>query len=275
MASNLTVRWPAFDFEKADVIWPDNPEVSLEYNAMSTSAPVVEPWLNRVMMRCRKLVSDDRPDLKADIDDFVRQESNHYRMHQRFNIFLADAGYEIPKEIDEKLEDELRELLRTKSPAFLAAYCAGFETFTLFLSQFLFEDATDLFKQGDNGIGDLWLWHFAEEYEHRSVCHDVFANISGNYFIRVYGLLYSFVHLMGGVGKRIEHFHEIYRRDLSPEEREKSIKRYKAYQKRHMRFFLPRMAKLLVPFYNPGKARPSPGLEAALEHYAAMTVPAN
>lgn len=274
MASDLVVRWPLFKFEQADIIWPDNPEVSVEYNAMSTSAPIVEPWLNRVMVKCRKEVSEDRPDLKKDIDEFVRQESNHYRMHQGFNKFLEEAGYTIPKEFDEEFEAGLRELLKTKSTAFLSAYCAGFENYTLFSSQFLFEDARDMFKEGDNGIGDLWLWHFAEEYEHRKVCHDVFANISGNYFIRVYGLLYSFAHLSKHVNRRIRHFLEIYRQNMTSEQRAESIKRHKAYQKRYLRFFLPRMAKILIPFYDPGNARPSPGLEEALERYSAMSAPA-
>lgn len=274
MASDLVVRWPVFKFEEADIIWPENPEVSVEYNAMSTSAPIVEPWLNRVMVKCRKEISDDRPDLKKDIDDFVRQESNHYRMHQGFNKFLDEAGYTIPKHFDDEFEESLRELLKTKSLPFLSAYCAGFENYTLFSSQFLFEDAKDLFKEGDNGIGDLWLWHFAEEYEHRKVCHDVFANISGNYFTRVYGLIFSFVQLSKHVNRRIKHFMEQYRATLTPEEREISEKRYKAYQKRYMRFFLPRMAKILIPFYDPGKAPPSPGLEAALERYSALSAPA-
>jgi len=275
MASNLTMRWPLFRFDEADLVWPDNPEVSLEWNAMSTSAPIVEPWLNKVMMRCRKLIRADRPDLKSDIDDFVRQESNHYRMHERFNALLAQAGYVIPKEIDETFEAEFRDMLKNRSLPFLAAYCAGFENTTLFSSQFLFEEARDLFRQGDNGIGDLWLWHFAEEYEHRSVCHDVFAHISGNYFIRIYGLFYSFRHLSKGVNARIQAMHEIYRRDMTAQERAASEKRYKSYQRRYLKFFLPRILHILVPFYNPARVRPSPGLTEALDRYEKLgSVPA-
>lgn len=119
MASHLVVRWPRFKFEEADMIWDDQPEVSLEFNAMSTCGPIVEPWLNRVMVKCRKHISEDRPDLKKDIDDFVGQESNHYRMHQGFNNFLAEAGYTIPKEFDDEFEESLRNLLKTKSLPFL------------------------------------------------------------------------------------------------------------------------------------------------------------
>lgn len=274
MASDLKVRWPLFKFEKADLIWDENPEVSMEWNAMSTSAPIVEPWLNRVMTRCRKEIHESRPDLKADIDDFVRQESNHYRMHESFNVFLEQQGYTIPKHFDEEFEAELRDLLKTKSIAFLSAYCAGFENYTLFSSQFLFEDAGDLFKEGDGGIGDLWLWHFAEEYEHRKVCHDVYAHISGNYFTRVYGLVYSFVHLSKHVNRRIKHFLELYRASMTPEQRAVSEKRHKAYQKRYLKFFVPRMLQILIPYYDPGKAPPSPGLEEALGRYTAMSAPA-
>ena len=265
------MREPAFRFAEADIVWKDNPEAALEWNAMSYSAPVVEPWLNKVMMRCRRLIRDDRPDLKTDIDNFVRQESNHYRMHEAFNAHVAQAGYVMPPGLEERQKANFRDLLQNKSLPFLAAYCAGFENTTLFSSQFLYEEARDLFKPGDNGIGDLWLWHFAEEYEHRSVCHDVFAHISGNYFIRVYGVLYSFWHLNICVKERVEALHAIYRAGMTEQDRAASTKRYKAYQRRFLKFFLPRILKILVPFYDPRKARPSPGLMEALDTYEKMT----
>lgn len=271
MASKITIRKPQLRFEEADIIWEENPEVSLEWNAMSYSAPVVEPWLNKVMMRARALIRDDRPDLKDDIDNFVRQESTHYRMHEAFNEYTAKAGYIMPDGLEERQKAEFRQLLKTKSIRFLVAYCAGFENTTLYSSQFLYEEAGDLFKAGDNGIGDLWLWHFAEEYEHRSVCHDVFAHISGNYFIRVYGLLYSLWHLDRCVQERVNALQEIRRKGMSEEERAASVKRQKAYRWRFAKFFLPRILKILVPFYTPGKIQPSPGLLDALDHYEKLT----
>lgn len=267
----LTVRWPRFDFGDAEILWPDKPEISLQWNAMSTSAPIVEPFLNKVMTRCRKAIRGDCADLKADVDDFVRQESSHYRMHEAFNRHLAGAGYPIPREMDDAFEGALRTLLKEKSASFLAAYCAGFENYTLFASQYLFEKARDLFREGDGGIGDLWLWHLAEEYEHRTVCHDVFAHISGNYFMRIYGVLYAFIQLNSHNARRVRAFLDIYRATLSAAERRASIRRYRRYQRGFLRFFIPRALTILMPFYDPAKARPSPGVTEALARYGAMS----
>jgi uncharacterized protein len=271
MTPTLKSRWPKFDFTKADMIWSQNPECSMVWNSMSTNAPVVEPWLNRVMIAARKKLAPDSHALKAEIDEFVRQESNHYRMHIEFNRQLETFGYKIPAAEDERFAAELRDLLKNRSLAFNAAYCAGFENYTLFTSKFMFEEAGDLFKAGDLAGADLWLWHMAEEYEHRSVCHDVFAAVSGNYFMRIYGLVYSFIHLSGHVNKRAKMFMNQYREGMGEAERKASVKREKAYNRRYMLYFVPRMLAILVPYYDPGKSKASPQLSAALSRFSSLS----
>lgn len=270
MASVLKVREPDFDFRPDEIIWPEAPEVSVIFNAMSTCTPVVEQFLNKVMMQCRRQVGADRAHLRDEIDDFVRQESNHYRTHQKYNAMVEAAGLRLDQRLEDDLQAEYREMLKTRSLPFLVAYCAGFENFTLFISRFLFEQAGDLFREGDS-IGDLWRWHFAEEYEHRSVCHDGFAAISGNYFQRTYGLIYSAFHLNRHVSRRIASYLEQYRQDMTPEERKRSVRREKAFMRKFNGWTLPRMARIFIPYYDPGKARPSPGMEKALARYAAMS----
>ena len=269
MSSDLTVRAPDFQFDPDKVIWPNAPEVSVIFNAMSTSTPVVEKFLNRVMMVCRKHVRDDRPDLQKDIDDFVRQESNHYRIHAKWNELVEQAGLHLDPRMEETFDAEYREMLKTRSLNFLTAYCAGFENFTLFFARYLFEQGTGLFRDGDS-IGDLWRWHFAEEYEHRMVCHDGFAEISGNYFMRVWGLVYSAWHLNKNISPRIQSFLAQYRQGMSPTELAASRKREKEFIKSFYGWTLPRMLQIFLPFYNPGKAPPSPGMESALARYGAM-----
>ena len=270
MTSTLTARWPKFDFAKTEVVWSGNPECAMVWNAMSTSAPMVEPWLNKVMLQARKSIDPENIAVREDIREFVRQESNHYKMHIEYNRELAKAGFVAPPEIGEKLKKELDDILQNRSLAFNAAYCAGFENFTLFTSRFMFEHAQDLFQGGDLGGADLWLWHMAEEYEHRSVCHDVFKTVSGNYFMRIYGLFYSYFHLMAHTGSIVKAFMEKYREGMSDAERAESVKREKAYIRRYSLFFYPRMLKILIPFYNPGKET-APRLEQALAHYSALS----
>ena len=45
------------------------------------------------------------------------------------------------------------------------------------MSQFFFEEAGDVLYDWDEPTVYLWLWHFAEEYEHRSVCNHLFNEV--------------------------------------------------------------------------------------------------
>ena len=273
MGSALKVRWPNLKFDRDDIIWPDQPEVSIMWNAGSTFPVVIEPWLNRVMVKCRKHVGD-RPDLKKDIDEFVQQESNHYRMHEEYNVAVREAGFTIPEVLQDAAHEDYRNLLKNKSITWLAAYCAGFENFTLFQARWLFETAPDFCREG-NGISEVMMWHLAEEYEHRSVCHDVYAAVSGNYFMRMYGLIYSFFHLNKYLQERIKIFLEQYREGMTLEERKASIKREKAFNRRYFKWALPRMFTIMIPFYDPGKAKAHPRLQHALKRYDELSaVPA-
>lgn len=270
MSERLMSRWPAFDFQNVRADWASQPEVSMTWNAMSAITPDVEVWLNKIMMMAKKQVSPTDAGTRQEIDDFVRQESNHHKMHARFNDCLAEAGYRMTPEREAQLKAELRDMMRDRSLAFNAAYCAGFECFTLFTSKFVFEKAQDLFRGGDLGGSDLWLWHMAEEFEHRAVCHDVFAAISGNYFIRIQGLFHAFFHLKKFIDAVSTGFLGQYRAGLSPKERKASLKRERAYKRRYSRYVFPRMLAILVPYYNPAKAKTPPPIARALERYSML-----
>lgn len=270
MASSLTIRAPQFAFDADKIVWKDAPEISVIFNAMSTSTPVVEIFLNKVMMAARKRIGAKNPALRKDIDDFVRQESNHYRIHAEWNALIEDAGFHLDPSLEQSFDNQYKQMLKTRSLPFLVAYCAGFENFTLFFARFIFEKGGNLFREGDS-IGDLWRWHFAEEFEHRMVCHDGFAAVSGNYFLRVWGLLYSAWHLNRNIAPRIRSFLEQYREEMTPAELRASKKRERAFIKAFYGWTLPRMAKILLPFYNPGRARASAGMAEALARYDALS----
>ena len=265
--TGLTPRAPRLDFANCSLFWSNNREFALIWNAMSTSAPVVEPHLNQVMMRAAKTLGSEDLPLQNIILDFVRQESNHYRAHSMFNRRLYAAGYDMTRPLEERLKNELSVFLKKRSLAFNVAYCAGFENFTLFTAKFAFERADDLFVGADSAAADLWLWHLAEEYEHRSVCHDVFAAVSGNYFIRIYGLIYAFVHLNSYLDRAAAGLMAKYRDGMSEQERLASIKREKAYKWRYALYAFPRMLAILLPLYNPGRARTSAKLQMARDRY--------
>ena len=54
---------------------------------------------------------------------------------------------------------------------------------------------------------------------------------------------------------------------MTPAEREASIRSEKTYRRRFSRFALPRLAKVLSPFYNPVRRAPPRGAEQFLLQY--------
>src|SRR3546814_12853539 len=91
----------------------------------------------------------------------------------------------------------------------------------------------------------MWRWHLAEEFEHRTVCFDVYEELSGlnpvsRYFYRLYSYFYAIIHLgrfQSMVAKKlIEHD----RATLTPEEVEESLARDKYARMVMSRRFLDR-----------------------------------
>ncbi|WP_179044959.1 metal-dependent hydrolase [Sphingobium lactosutens] len=85
-------------------------------------------------------------------------------------------------------------------------------------------------------------WHVAEEFEHCATCHKAFKAVSGNYFVRLAGLAYSFwhIHMLFDLATRI--VLEVYRADMAPAERRASIKREKRLARRQLGICCPNAA---------------------------------
>src|SRR5882724_2571821 len=107
----LQVRKVNIDFSSARIDWnPTGPEFSHVFNAFSSLAPQLEPFLIKVMREAKTRVL-------ADIDLFNSQEARHYRMHSQFNKVLYAAGYELAA-AEAKLKADYERFLTTKGPKF-------------------------------------------------------------------------------------------------------------------------------------------------------------
>lgn len=99
---------------------------SQNQNAASLMPVHVEPYLIKVMQKAKELLGSEHAALKADIDLFIRQESQHYKQHQQFNKALYAAGYDRLPEFERELADDYRRFLAQRSLRFNCAYCEGF-----------------------------------------------------------------------------------------------------------------------------------------------------
>jgi predicted metal-dependent hydrolase len=261
----MHVREPDISPQSGSLVWSKVPEFSLAYNGYSVVIPYVEYYLNAVMKRVRQQYAATNPGLGAELAVFIKQETNHSRYHIRFNQRMFDAGIEGLKPLVDRLVSDLKLQLQTKSLAFNVAYCAGFESIATYDSRYIYEQCDELFEGADPHGANLLLWHVAEEFEHRCVCHDAFRAVSGNYVTRIHGLFYAFWHV-GGAFVRAEQLvldHHI--KDLPESERRESLRRSKSLFWRQLRYVAPRMLKILLPWYDPGRLRVPRRIQAALD----------
>ncbi len=261
----LVARTPSLDIDKADIVWSRIPEFALFFNATGAAIPNVEHFLNNVINEIRQLVKVSDPALASELVLFIEQESNHTAYHNRFNKRMFEGGYADLKPVLRQIARELHELRKNQSLAFCAAYCAGFENAATFSAQYLLEGCEDLFEGAEPNGANLTLWHVAEEFEHRAVCHDAFHAVSGSYFLRIWGLAYAFWHINHSFARCRKVILEVYRKDMNTAERKASERRHRKILLRQAVHMLPRVLSLFSPYFHPSRIKPTARVVQALE----------
>lgn len=261
----MKVRKPVFNFAESSVRWSTvNPEFARSWNIASLQLPYLEPYLNVVMRRAQPRLSPGHP-LNEDISLFCKQEAQHYLSHQSFNLRLVETGYERVPEFEKVYETHYGRLLNEESLKFNCAYCAGIETLGPIIAEFLFEHLDDLFAGADPAVVGLWKWHFAEEYEHRSLCFDVYKTLFGDWLYRVYGIFCVIRDNRAFTPRVLKYLLEHDRKKMSAEEIRLSENRIHEYQKREKRFVLERLVRAASPSYDPGNLPPPRGVVQLLQ----------
>ena len=191
----MTIRRPAFDYPSPmPGQWnARRPEFSHIVNAASLAMPYLEPYLIKSMRKARDEIQD--PALLKALDEYVAQESMHYRQHRRFNDTLQARGYRCLEALEKRMAADYERLGRERSLAFNLAYAEGFESMALAIGEMLIEDRVHLFGDSESSVATLVLWHFVEEIEHKNVAFDVFEHVAGGYFRRVHGFLFATAHI--------------------------------------------------------------------------------
>ncbi len=223
-------------------------------NAGGALAPAIEPYVNRVMSEAARRLGDDHGDLKAAIKAMVRQEAEHFKLHAAFNAALYRQGHGALEPVVTAVQADLGRQFRDRSFAFNLAWCVAFETFTLYLGQFLFGPGDVWLSGADPRAADLWRWHLAEEYEHRSVCHDAYLALVGDYGLRTQMLAHVHRQLQGYRGRALAALTDV---------------RPAAFTRAMIAYVLPRLLLTLSPGYHPASVKPPPGAMEALDTYAA------
>ena len=152
------------------------------FNALSMSFPVGEQFfIDSVKRGLRTLPEAERERMEREVQGFIGQEATHRRIHALFNAQLAAQG-----------------LVNTWGPrsarrvAAMAAFdarhavavTAATEHLTAILADWMLSRPS-IFEGSEPRLATLWLWHSAEESEHRATAFDLYLALGGNHEWRV------------------------------------------------------------------------------------------
>jgi len=185
--TNLKVRKPAIQI-KAISLRPDwlggNGFLSQFLNSLSMLFPAGEGFFIHAVQSALPQVED--PELVETVGLFIGQEAVHSRLHLLLNQRLKDCGlFNLVEPLARWRIRHSQGLAVTSKLAITMAY----EHFTALFGEMMFGHPEWL-ENAEQEMSDLWMWHAAEEMEHRAVAFDVYQAIGGGTVRRLSWFLY-------------------------------------------------------------------------------------
>jgi uncharacterized protein len=145
------------------------------YAALSAAFPHGEAFFVRSVAQFSKQVP---PELKTEVDAFVRQEALHSREHVTFNIAIGEAGMPIEAMIARSTKQLMG--AETRGPLNRLATTVALEHFTSIFAEKVLSDPRHLAHYSGEDLA-LWQWHAVEEIEHKAVAMDVFNHMTAQW----------------------------------------------------------------------------------------------
>lgn len=147
------------------------------FNALSMSFPVGEQFfIDAVRAGHQALPAALREKMQVEVQGFVGQEATHRRLHGLYNQHLDRLG--LVNRWAQRAQARLK-LFDGADPRHPLAVTAANEHFTSILAHWLLTHP-QVVDCEDQRLSTLWLWHSAEEAEHRSTAFDVYRALGGN-----------------------------------------------------------------------------------------------
>ncbi len=147
------------------------------FNALSMSFPAGEQFFIDAVKRGMKMVPPEVAARHAEeVQAFIGQEATHRHLHARFNAHLLKQGLVNRWELRVLRR---RAKLETMGARNWLAVTAATEHLTAIFAEHLLAHP-ELLDGAEPRLRDLWLWHCAEESEHRSTAFDLYRAAGGN-----------------------------------------------------------------------------------------------
>ena len=209
---DITVRKVNYNYYqpiKNNRYWANNdPVLTHFFNAFQATFPEGEKLFiqaaldGRTMLR-RKGTLD--PQFASDIKKFMRQEALHSQQHKKWTTALIEYGYPGIRDFNAMLR-QFRVFARKYLPtSFRLAITAAAEHYTASLAYLFTHIRPDILMHMPVEFRGLLLYHAMEEIEHKSVCFDLYQNVSGSYLLRIFGFFFITVDFIANVYLRMRY----------------------------------------------------------------------
>jgi predicted metal-dependent hydrolase len=147
------------------------------FNALSMSFPVGEQFfIDAVRLGMKALPEAERQRREREVQGFIGQEATHRRIHALFNAQLEAQGHRNtwgPRSAERVAG------IAAADPRHAVAVTAATEHLTAILADWMLRSPY-AFDGTEPRLATLWMWHSAEESEHRATAFDLYRALGGN-----------------------------------------------------------------------------------------------
>jgi hypothetical protein len=152
------------------------------FNALSMSFPVGEQFfIDSVRNGLQALAPEQQARYQAEVKGFIGQEATHRRIHALFNAQIERHG--LVNDWEPRARERLR-LVEGTDPRHGLAITAANEHFTALFAEWMLSHH-HLLDDCEPRLKALWLWHSAEEAEHKCTAFDLYQALGGSHAWRV------------------------------------------------------------------------------------------
>ena len=147
------------------------------FNALSMSFPFGEQFfIDAVRDTVATLPPEAQAQHREEIKGFIGQEATHRRLHALFNAHLDKQGL-----VDRWTPRAAKRmtLLEGADPRHALAITAATEHFTAMFADWLLAHP-EVLDGAEPRLRTLWLWHSAEESEHKNTAFDLYRAAGGS-----------------------------------------------------------------------------------------------
>jgi predicted metal-dependent hydrolase len=152
------------------------------FNALSMTFPVGEQFfIDSVRQGAKQLPPEEQARMASEVKGFIGQEATHRRIHALFNQHLTDQG--LTNAFEARATRRIQSQAHLNVRMHLAATAAT-EHFTAIFADWMLRHPEAL-EGAEPRLKTLWLWHSAEESEHRNTAFDLYQSLGGDHARRL------------------------------------------------------------------------------------------